>query len=256
MGASGVEKTAPLAHTVNRYRAVLPDPDRLPADPDAFGVRLRRSLELWRDEGHRSVLLELPRSLAPLIPVAVAQGFSFHHSNPDELHLLRSLTGEPVYVPSAMHTLGAGGVVINERDEVLVVWEASHLDRPNDYKLPGGFIDPGEHIAEGVEREVREETGVEARFEAMVGVRLWHRNAFGTSNLYVICRLSPLSEALHTDDPEIHDVRWMPVADYLASPDVSPFNKRVVELARRGGGLTDTTIEGYRRGRDEVELLF
>jgi ADP-ribose pyrophosphatase YjhB (NUDIX family) len=254
--ASDTEATELLEHSVNRYRAVLPDPHRLPTDPDRFAGRLRRSLEVWGEVGHRSVLLEIPRERAALIPVAVAEGFTFHHSNPDELLLLRPLVAEGVYVPSAMHTVGAGGVVINDRDEVLVVWEASHLDRPQDYKLPGGFVDPGYHIAAGVEREVREETGVESRFEAVVGVRQWHRNMFGTSNLYFICRLTPLSEALHTDDPEIHDVRWMPVADYVASEFVNPFNKRMVELARRGGGLAQIWIDGYRRSPEEIELLF
>ena len=51
-----------------------------------------------------------------------------------------------------------GGVVVNSRDEVLMVQErVSPLAAyQGAWKLPGGLADPGEHFAETVAREVRE----------------------------------------------------------------------------------------------------
>ena len=245
-----------LAHQVNRHGAVIPDPATLPAAPAAFGRSLEASLRVWQAAGHRSVLLEIPIGLSALIPVAVEAGFVFHHSDAHVLTLLRSLTPEPVFVPSATHTVGAGAVVINEQSELLVVWEAADRASPNRYKLPGGYVDAGEHIGTAVEREVFEETGVRSRFETMVCLRHWHVNLFGSSNLYFICRLSPLSEEIQNLDPEIHDVRWMPVETYLDSEGIYPFNKRVVELALRGEGMVIGPLEGYDRSPEEVEIFF
>ena len=245
-----------FSYRVNRHGTVLPDASALPADPLAFGLGLEESLSAWRAAGHRSVLLELPIDRSPLIPVAVDAGFLFHHSTTRELTLLYSLTPEPVFVPSATHTVGAGGVVLNDHRELLVVWEAADRASPNRYKLPGGYVDPGENICSAVEREVFEETGVRSRFEAVVCVRHWHINLFGSSNLYFVCRLAPLTLEIEDVDPEIHDVRWMPIDQYLASAEIYPFNQRVVELAIRGGGMATGSLAGYSRSPEEVEIFF
>lgn len=41
---------------------------------------------------------------------------------------------------------------------------------PGGWTLPGGGIDPGEDPADGVVREVREETGFEAEIEELLGI--------------------------------------------------------------------------------------
>jgi len=52
----------------------------------------------------------------------------------------------------------------------LLIKERRTLDNRK-WKLPGGFMDPKERISQAVEREVKEETGVEAKFEGLVGLR-------------------------------------------------------------------------------------
>lgn len=52
---------------------------------------------------------------------------------------------EPCQVPSYAHTMvGAGAMVVNDQNEVLVVQER-YYKRPH-WKLPGGYVDPGKLI--------------------------------------------------------------------------------------------------------------
>ena len=66
-------------------------------------------------------------------------------------------------VPSYAHTLvGVGGMVVDEDNNVLVVQERFRFS--NHWKLPGGYVDPGEDIHTAAIREVFEETGVKTKF--------------------------------------------------------------------------------------------
>lgn len=48
-------------------------------------------------------------------------------------------------LPPSCHTnLGVGGLVLNNRNEILVVME-KHFDQPH-WKLPGGYVERGETI--------------------------------------------------------------------------------------------------------------
>jgi 8-oxo-dGTP pyrophosphatase MutT (NUDIX family) len=103
----------------------------------------------------------------------------------------------------------------------------------------------GEHLAEAVVREVLEETGVQAKFEAVVCFRHWHGYRWGKSDIYFICRLSPVSETITIQQDEIEECLWMPVEEYLASEFVSVFNKRIVKAAIDTTGFPSTWVDGY-----------
>jgi 8-oxo-dGTP pyrophosphatase MutT (NUDIX family) len=128
-------------------------------------------------------------------------------------------------------------LVVNERHR-------RDMSRPA-YKLPGGALLAGEHLADAVVREVLEETGVEAKFEAIVCFRHWHGYRWGKSDIYFVCRLSPVNEAITIQPDEIEECLWMPVADYLANEYVSVFNKRIVAAAIESKGFPTTWVEGY-----------
>ena len=110
---------------------------------------------------------------------------------------------------------------------------------------PGGALHPGEHLVDGVIREVREETGICTKFESAVCFRHWHGYRFGKSDIYFVCRLSPLSESISRQVEEIDECLWMSVEEYLADHGVSPFNKRIVRSAMDSAGVEPTCMEGY-----------
>ena len=56
------------------------------------------------------------------------------------------------------HIIAAAGIVINEKDEVLMV-KANH----GGWVFPGGQVEVGENVIDAVKREVMEETGVEIK---------------------------------------------------------------------------------------------
>lgn len=234
-----------LEFTPNPFGGAVIKPEALPEDPEAFRQRLRPSLNIWKAEGLKVAWLEVPAVRAGLIPAAVEAGFAFHHSGENYLMMTHRLM-KGAFIPAyATHYIGAGGVVLNERRELLVVCEKYRRTGRPYYKLPGGALHAGEHLVEGVIREVREETGVKARFEALVCFRHWHGYRYGKSDIYFVCRLSPLSQEVNMQAEEIEECLWMPVEDYLSSEFVSVFNKRIVQAALESPGVAPMEIEGY-----------
>lgn len=60
------------------------------------------------------------------------------------------------------HIVAAAGVVLNEKEEVLLV------NTYNDgWVLPGGQVEIGENLIEGVKREIFEESGIEAEIQEL-----------------------------------------------------------------------------------------
>src|SRR5258708_2137397 len=178
-----------LAAEADQFGGVIVDVDQLPADPDEFSTALDRSLVTWRADGKRLVWLGVPIARAALIPVAATAGFFFHHSNEGDLMMVCRLK-EGAFVPThATHYIGVGGVVINAREELLVVCERHRRSSQIYYKLPGGALQPGEHLVDAVLREVLEETGGSLRFESLVCLRHRHGYRSGKSDSYFVLRL-------------------------------------------------------------------
>jgi ADP-ribose pyrophosphatase len=65
--------------------------------------------------------------------------------------------------------VGVGAVVVDDRSRVLLVKRRTE-PRKGHWSLPGGLLELGESLKEGVEREILEETGLFVRPEAIVEV--------------------------------------------------------------------------------------
>ena len=235
-----------IESTPNPFGGTVINLDGLSGNPDEFKKQLHPSINAWKNEGFKVAWLEVPVAKAALIPVALEAGFSFHHAEQNYVLLTCQLVERAYIPPYATHYIGAGGVVVNEAREILVVSERyRRRSRGPAYKLPGGALHPGEHLEGGVIREVFEETGVRTRFESVVCFRHWHGYRYGKSDLYFVCRLSPLSREISMQTDEIEQCLWMPVDEYLGAEDVSSFNKHIVRAALETPGIVPTMMDGY-----------
>ena len=241
-----MEVAAVIESSADAFGGVALEPEALPDDPEVFEEQLGHSLAAWKSKGFKVVWLRVPVSKVRLVPVAVEAGFSFHHADESEVLLTRRLIKDAVIPPYATHYIGVGGVVVNSARELLVVSERyRRRGRGPSFKLPGGALHPGEHLVDGVIREVFEETGVRTRFEALACLRHWHGYRFGKSDIYFVSRLSPLSLEISMQESEIEECLWMPLEEYLSAESVGQFNKRIVRAAIESRGMAPSALDGH-----------
>ena len=200
---------------------------------DTFTSQLSNVMADIRAAGRRGVFMRVPIEQSAAIAVAAEHGFVFHHAEASHAMLINWLpTDEPSPVPDfATHVLGLGGMCLNDRHEVLCVKEkrAPAATSQGAWKLPGGLIDLGEEIADGVAREVREETGVVATFRSLLAARHQHGAAFGRDDLYCICLMRPVTHDITIDETEIGEARWLPLAAYYESTKATSARQGVEE---------------------------
>ena len=230
----------------NPFGGVIINHHALTDDTDEFKRQLYHSIEAWREQRYKVAWLEIPLTRAALVPVAAEAGFKYHHAAEEYVMMTHQLQHGAYIPPYASHYIGAGGVVISEERELLVVSELHRRrDRGPAYKLPGGALFPGEHLVDGVIREVLEETGVRTKFEALVCFRHWHGYRYDKSDIYFVSRLSPLSKEITMQEEELEEALWMPVDDYLNADNVSLFNKTIVTSAIKSPGIVPSFVPGY-----------
>jgi ADP-ribose pyrophosphatase YjhB (NUDIX family) len=64
--------------------------------------------------------------------------------------------------------VGTTGVVFNDKNEILLF---KHTYRSQAWSLPGGYLKAGEHPREGLEREIKEESGLVVSMDESVKTR-------------------------------------------------------------------------------------
>lgn len=215
---------------------------------------------------HALCWLELRGEQLALAPLALAHGFRCHHCHDSQLMLVKRLQPEAYLPLAATHSIGVGGAVFRANGDILLVREQPLAQQaPGYWKLPGGMVEPKEHLADAVVREVQEETGVRARFERLISIRHHHQGQFGASNFYMVALLTALSEQLVADPKEIAELAWVAPRDFLTDPQASPYNQCLVRaaLAARqtlGTGLDESgwhsfKVDGYRQAPASYEMF-
>lgn len=133
--------------------------------------------------------------------LAVASGASFSEIEP----LRHTIFSRPTPLVSA------AAVVLNFSGEILLMRRSDN----GDWNIPGGALEVGESPAEGVAREVREETGYACRPVALTGVydsRIW--GSLSGQHIYKFTFLCHLLEDVPQQRPshdiEVLDVKWFP----------------------------------------------
>lgn len=203
-----------LRYDKDKYKGVIVDCSALPSKLEDFIFQLNYSLQHWKVIGRRGVWLKIPIEKSHFISPAVDMGFCFHHAEKEYLMLNYWLSPEENRMPpNASHQVGVGSVVIlgqGSNKKLLLVQEKSGPLRGSGiWKLPTGLVEQGEDISAAAEREVLEETGIEASFAGLLCFRHAHNALFGKSDLFFLCLLKPKSTTIEKQVAEIADCKWL-----------------------------------------------
>ena len=242
-----------MEFTLDKFNGIIINPATVTYDVDSFHAELNKITEFSKQNNKGIIWVSLPIALSHLIPVATELGFVFHNCLEDEITLIhKSEIVEFVpFIPT--HTLGAGALITNEHNQVLIIKEHGMTG----YKLPGGHIELGESIEESVVRETMEETGIKAEFVSVVGMATRHPYQFGKSNLYFVCHLiAQTQEIAIQDTDEIAEAKWVDVEEFINNTENYPFNRQMVASLVGKQGLELTQLEGNSGPTHKPEVFF
>lgn len=132
--------------------------------------------------------------------------------------------------------VGVGGVVISKGRALLI--KRGHPPLEGQWSIPGGTLEVGETLQEGVRRELTEEAGVEVRVLDLIEVfeRIFHDEAGKIQYHFVI--LDYLCEGVSGEPragSDVVDVAWATEAElerYSLTPTATRVIRRAFEMAR------------------------
>ena len=134
--------------------------------------------------------------------------------------------------------VGVGGVVISNGRALLVRRGSAPLE--GQWSIPGGMLEVGETILEGVRRELLEETGIEVRVGELIEVFERITPDGNSKTRYHFVVLDYLCEPVSGEaraGSDVVDVAWASPAE-LASYSISETATRVIlkafKMAQRG----------------------
>lgn len=133
--------------------------------------------------------------------------------------------------------MGVGGVVV--RDERALLIRRGSAPLKGEWSIPGGMLELGETILEGVQRELLEETAIEVRLLDLIEVfeRVTRDEAGKLKYHFVI--LDYLCEAVRGEaqaGSDVTDVAWVresELNDYSLTPTATRVVQKAFEIARR-----------------------
>jgi 8-oxo-dGTP diphosphatase len=192
-----------------------PDFYYLETDGQVYLVKDRRT---WRFPKSRR---ELPTAIKPQIEIPIgnykvlyAKPVLRHH--PEHWFQKDLLIGRADVHPLVRLAVNrslpraAAKVAIIEDRRVLMVRGRRGVTQGM-WNLPGGFVDYGEHPADGARREIFEELGMKVRLIRLLGI---YSEVFPGTGGYMISFVylgRRRSKTLHPDAEEIEQVTWMPL---------------------------------------------
>lgn len=134
------------------------------------------------------------------------------------------------------HSVSVAGVVIDEDGRALVIQRRDNAH----WEPPGGILERGETITEGLLREVEEETGLLVEPVALTGV--YKNMSRGIVALVFRCR--PIGGSL-TENSEVVGFRWVREAD-VSSIMPEAFAVRILDAYQHDAAPSIRDHDGAR----------
>ena len=127
--------------------------------------------------------------------------------------------------------VGVGGVVIHNERALLIRRGSAPLE--GEWSIPGGMLEVGETLLEGVQRELLEETAIEVKVLDLIEVfERVNRDAAGRWKYHFVI-LDYLCEAVRGDaraGSDVTDVAWARESE-LSGYSLTPTATRVIQKA-------------------------
>lgn len=120
---------------------------------------------------------------------------------------------------------GAIGILKRE-GRYLAIRRALQLVKGGCWCFPGGHIEPGENARQAVQRELREELGVEVVATERLGSIRVDDGRYILAVWCVDCH----AESFHPNEKEIAEWRWVTPSELRSIKPSLPSNERVLEL--------------------------
>lgn len=254
MNNESVETIGCFDAILDPYNGVTIDSKNLPETKEQFELNLEYLVDTLKHK-RNLIWIYINIEKSEFIPIATKEGFFFHSCDEDYILVVKRLKENAIIPTAANHTLGVGAVVINDKNEILVIKEKiSNLG----YKLPGGHIDNCEMISTALEREVLEETGIIAKFESIISLGHFYPHQFHKSNLYILCLAKAKSLEINIQDTqEILDAKWIDVNLYLQDQSVLDYSKAIILAAlEKENGFIKVNQEVLAHIKKDFELFF
>ncbi|XP_046660693.1 nudix hydrolase 2-like isoform X2 [Homalodisca vitripennis] len=224
--AENITNSSVFTGKEDRYKGIHVKSKNNICSTSNFITKLEASLQEWTSQKKSAAWFYISLGQSEWVPLLTKNGFRFHHAARDgsEVAMVRWLAAGESHIPVFSHTMiGVGAVVVNTENKLLVVQER-YQNQPY-WKLPGGYVEPGEDIPAAAMREVLEETNIKTEFKSMVAFRHSHGGPFGCSDIYFIVELAPLTAEITSCEIEIEDSQWMEMDTYLKHPKVHENNR-------------------------------
>jgi 8-oxo-dGTP diphosphatase len=250
---TSLEKIGCFNTILDPYNGITIDSKDLPNNKEEFELNLDFLIEELKEK-RNLIWIYIDIKKSDFIPIATLRGFSFHSCDENWILVVKRLKENAIIPTASNHTLGVGAVVINDKNEILVIKEKiSNIG----YKLPGGHIDNGELISTAVAREVFEETGIKVEFKSIISLGHFFPHQFHKSNLYVLCIAEPLTFEIDIQDTqEILDAKWVDIDRYLEDENVLAYSKAVVIASLEYKGFIKANQEVLCHIKKDFELFF
>lgn len=123
--------------------------------------------------------------------------------------------------------------LVEKDGAILLVKRAPYLLEGGKWAIPGGYLDENETVAEGVLRELLEETGWQGEIVALFRIgSTVDRNKDVRKNVQIEFLIHPVAQT-GQPDAESTDVRWFPFDQLPPAEDIAFDHGKTIELVRR-----------------------
>jgi ADP-ribose pyrophosphatase YjhB (NUDIX family) len=236
------------------YNGLIVQESSIEEESLKFRTSLLSLIQQAKENKKNLLWLDLTTQQYQHIAIALELGFEFHNCEAQRTTLTYQLKTD-AYIPvPPTHTTGVGAIVINDKNEILLVRDRISSNH-SIYKLPGGMVEHADKLSDAVEREVYEETGIKAKLIKMVSVLNSHPYRFNKSNMYIVFQLEALSSEINIiDTHEIELALWLPIEEFFAHKEMSQFQKDLVRQALDKEGISLMESELYFSKKQHVEV--